>query len=207
LKRRTFLKGIAAVVPVAAALPVAPAFAQEELTTPVDILDYTLNLKYVQAEFYRQGNGRGLLTGREADFLAQIGGHKQAHVSALTQALSSVSAPVPAAPGLEFESALGTRESYLETAYTIEDTIVRAFLGMPAAAIEAESNVQFDTTGMFMVDARAAAVLGSVTGKPVLGGILHAETTTPMAPADVLGVLKPYVTGPWAVAGTAAVTE
>ncbi len=206
MRRRVLLKGVAAAVPLAV-LPAAPAFAQAELSAPTDILAYALNLKYVQAEYYRQGNGRGLLSGREADFLSQIGGHKQSHVSALTQALSSVGAPVPAAPGVDFESAFGSRESYLETAYRIEDTVVRAYLGMPAAAIEAESDVQFDTSGMFMVDARAAAVLGAVTGKPVVGGILSGQTPASLAPADVLAVLRPYVTGPWAVAGTAAVTQ
>lgn len=207
MRRRDLLKAGAIALPMAA-LPAVPALAQATIATPTDVLAYVLNLKYVQAELYRLGNAQGLLSGREADLLAQMAGHKQAHVAALTHALSTAGAPVPPSPALDFASVFGSRDSYLETAHMVEDAVVRGSLGIPAAPVQAGAEAaQFDVSGVFMLDARAAAVLGSILGKPVVGGILQAEPVTPLAPEEVLAVLRPYVAGPWAVAGTAAVTQ
>lgn len=207
MRRRDLLKAGVAALPMAAALPVVPAAAQPTISTPADVLAYVLNLKYVQAELYRLGNGEGLLSGREADLLAQIAGHKQAHVSALTQALTTAGAAVPPAPAVDFSSVFGSRDSYLEVAHTIEDTVVRGSLGIPAGPVAEGGETQFDISGLFMLDARAAAVIGSVLNKPVWGGILQAEAVAAMTPPEVLAVFRPYVSGPWAVAGTAAVTN
>jgi hypothetical protein len=202
MRRRDLLKSAVAAVPLAAALPAA-ASAQTPGRSPQDLLTYALNLKYLQAEFYRQGNGRALVNGREGDYLAQIGGHKQAHVAALTQAITAAGFPIAAAPAVDFAAAQGNREDYLETAYTVEDTVVRAYLGMPVGL----SQVRVDLSGMFSTDARAVAVLGSVTGKPVVGGILFGETPQPLGPDGVMQVFQPYLTNPWSIAGSAAVTE
>lgn len=210
MKRRTFLKGAAVGVPAVAApaLVTASAAAQTgEFRSPVDLLAYALNLKYVQAEFYRQGNAKDLLSGLEADWLSQIGYMAQQHVSALTQAIADADGTPPTAPATAFGESFATAASYLETAATIQETVVRAYVAMPAAPTFGEDEVFRDMSGIFSVDARAAAVLAALAGAPVNEGVYDGGATQPLAPADVLEVFRPYIAGPWAMAAGAAITQ
>jgi ferritin-like protein len=210
MHRRALLRG-AVSAPIAAALPVlaaAPAAAQSgEFRSTVDVLAYALNLKYVQAEFYRQGNAAGLLSGLEADYLSQIGYHKQQHVAALTNAINEEGGMPPAAPSLDFGDSFADRQTYLDAAWNMERTVVRAYVGMPAAPTFG-GEVFRDMSGISSVDARAAAVLGTIAGKPVGDGIYFENgLVPPMAATEVLETLRPFVTGPWAMAAGAAITD
>jgi ferritin-like protein len=206
MRRRDLLKGVALVVPVAVGLPAAPAFAQSAVQS-TDRLTTLLNWKYAQAELYRQGNAAELLSGIERDYFNQIAQLKQGHVAALTQALTAAGAPVPAAPALDFAAGYTTRDAYLDTAYQVEDVIMRSYLGTPPTPTEATEQVFWNVAGMGMTDARTVAMVGAVANKPVVGGILFSGDMTPTTLEQVLAVLRPYVTSPWAVAGSAAITE
>jgi hypothetical protein len=210
MKRRTLLRwaGVGLPVAVAPALSTAAATAQSgEFASPDDLLAYGLNLKYVQAEFYRQGNGADLLSGVEADWLNQVGYLTQQHVGALTQALADAGATPPTAPATSFGDSFASRDAYLGTAAKIQDTVVRAYVAMPAAATFGETDVFRDMSGIFSVDARAAAVLLALTGAPVDEGVYDGGATQPLEPAAVLEALKPYIAGPWAMAAGAAITS
>jgi hypothetical protein len=211
MDRRTLLRRTAVGLPIAAGLPVltaVPAAGQAtELETALDLLVYGLNLKYVQAEFYRQGNPKGLLSGLEADYLSQIGYHKQQHVAALTNAINQEGGTPPAAPAMDFGDAFADRQRYLDTAFDIERAVVSAYVAMPPEPTLG-SQVFRDMSGIFFVDSRAAAVVASIAGKPVQSGILFENgVVPPMPPAAVLEVLRPFISGPWAMAAGAAITE
>ncbi len=210
ISRRTLLRG-AVSLPVAVGLPVvaaAPAAGQSgQFEGPVDVLAYALNLKYVQAEFYRQGNAAGLLSGREADNLSQIGYHKQQHVAALTNAINEEGGMPPVAPAMDFGSSFAERQAYLDAAFNLERTVLRAYIAMPAAPTFGDE-VFRDMSGIFSVDGRAAAVLAVLAGKPVSDGVYFPNgLVPPLTPAEVLESLRPFITGPWAMAGGAAITE
>lgn len=182
------------------------AFAQPSAS---GMLTELLRAKYVQAQLYRAGNGAGLLSGAEAGYLAQIGEHKQAHVAALAQALAAppLNATPPAPVALRFDAALASRQTYLDTAYAIEDVLVRLYIGMPPTAIAETIAVRFQLPGLVSADARALAVLGTLTGRPVVGGVLAAADVRPATAAEVTAVLLPFLADPASAAGTAGVTE
>ncbi len=211
MNRRDLLRGLTVAAPLAAfhGSSAAPALAQAPaLTGPADLLGYALNLKYVQAEFYRQGNAAGLLSGREADYLAQIGYHKQQHVAALTAAINASGASPPPAPGMDFGQAFASRQSYLETGASIDDTVLGAYVGMPVAPLWDQGEALQDVSGIFSVDARSAAVLNALAGRPIEGGVYSAGGLVPALSYDqVVQRLAPYLTTPWSMAGTAGITS
>lgn len=174
-----------------------------------DMLTELLSVKFFQAELYRQGNGANLLSGPEAGYLAEIGQQKQAQVAGLAQALAAppLNAAPPAPPALRFDAALANRDSYLETAYTVEDALVRMYIGMPPAAATEVIAVQFQMFGLMSADARALAVLGCITGRPAVGGLLSDPAARPASAQEVAALLRPFLADPASAAGAAGVTE
>lgn len=212
LDRRTFLRGamvaaLAAVVPVS--LSRTGAVAQlEDFRSPNELLVFALQLKYFQAEFYRKGNVQELLDGQEADWVAQIGRHKQAQVAALTESLNQAGERPPVAPALDFgDDAYTDRQRFLERAATVEETVVQAYVSLPPPTKFPDAEVYTELSGMFSVDARAAAVLASLAGWPVDDGVYRAGGwEVGLGASETLEVLRPYVTGPWEIADEAGIT-
>jgi len=207
MKRRDMLRGAVLSAPLAAGvLSAGPAVAQApELRSAGDLLGFALGLKYIQAEFYRQGNAKALLSGREADYLNQIGYQKQQHVAALTTAITASGGSPPVAPALDFKEAFASRESYLGTGITIEDCVLSAYVGMPVEPTW-NSGSASEMSAIFSVDSRAAAVLNVLAARPIEGGVYYGGSVAALDHGEVVAALQPYVTGPWSMAGTAGVT-
>jgi hypothetical protein len=209
LSRRDIVKGAAATVPASVALQMLGtrfAFAQSgDFENDVDVLNYALTLEYLESEFYRQGNGAGLLSGKEATYLQQVGADEDAHVAAIMQTIMQLGGMPVEAPGVDFGQAFASRESFLETAFTFENLGVSAYLG--AAGFIQDPTILQAAAGIFGVEARHAAIIGNLAGKPAEGGVYMGATETPLPPSEVLAAAQPFLTGAAAMAGGAAVTR
>ncbi len=208
-KRRDLVRGAATVIPGALALQMLGqkwAFAQSaDFDGPIDVLNYALTLEYLEAEFYRQGNGAGLLEGKEAQYLQTIGEDEAAHVAALTDTIMQLGGePVPA-PGVDFGEAFQSRDSYLETAFTFENLGVQAYLGAAPALFE-EKELLTAAAGIFGVEARHAAIIGQLQGKSAEDGVYMGAFETPLPRSEVLAAAQPFLTGAGGAAGGAAAT-
>lgn len=208
MKRRDLLRSAVFGAPLAAGiLTAAPAAAQvPALASAGDLLKFALGLKYIQAEFYRQGNSKGLLSGREADYLNQIGYQKQQHVAALTSAITTAGGSPPLAPSLDFKESFASRESYLVTGATIEDCVLSAYVGFPVEPTW-NTGAASEMSGIFSVDSRSAAVLNVLAARPIEGGVYYGGSVTAVDHGEVVAALQPFVTGPWSMAGSAGVTS
>jgi len=208
LTRRDIVKGFASSVPATVALNMLGtrfAFAQSaDFASDVEVLNYALTLEYLEAEFYRQGNGAGLLEGKEATYLQQIGADENAHVAALRQTITELGAMPVEAPSVDFGQAFASRESFLETAFTFENLGVSAYLG--AAPSIQDDAILRAAAGIFGVEARHAAILGLLAGKPPEGGVYMGPKEKPLPKAEVLSAAAPFLTGASGAAGGAATT-
>lgn len=208
--RRDIVKGAATTIPGAVALSMLGtkwAFAQSgDFANPIEVLNYALTLEYLEAEFYRQGNGAGLLEGKEATYLEQIGADEAAHVTALRDTITSLGGEPVAQPGVDFGDAFASRDAYLELAFTFENTGVQAYLGA-APSLVSEPMLLQAAAGIFGVECRHAAIIGQLQGKPAEGGVYMSATETPLPKAEVLSAVMPFLTGGApSSAGQAAVT-
>jgi hypothetical protein len=196
MKRRDLIKGAATVIPGALALQMLGAkwaFAADgDFSGPVDVLNYALTLEYLEAEFYRQGNHANLLSGKADRYLHAIQKDEEAHVVALTQTIKSLGATPVAAPEVDFGGAFKNSTTYLETAYTFENLGVSAYLGA-APSLFKEKALLTAAASIFGVEARHAAILGSLAKKKAEGGVYKGPFEKPASRATVLKAASPYI--------------
>jgi len=208
MRRRDFVKGAATVIPGSVALQMLGtkwAFAQSaDFGNDIDVLNYALTLEYLEAEFYRQGNESGLLDGQEAQYLQQVGADEAAHVDGITQTINQLGGMPVEAPGVDFGGAFDSRDTYLETAFTFENLGVSAYLG--AAGFIKEKAILQAAAGIFGVEARHAAVIGNLLGKPAENGVYMGATETPLSKDEVLAAAQPFLTGAAGMGDGAAAT-
>ena len=198
MERRNFLKGTAAVIPATVGLQMllsrSTVFAQSaDFKDDVEVLNYALTLEFLESEFYRQGNGAGLLSGEEAGFVEQIGADEDAHVAAISDTIKKIGGKPVAAPKVDFGKAFASRESFLETAHVFENLGVGAYLG--AAGFIKEPAILQAAAGIFGVEARHAAVIGDLLGLDAEGGVYMGATETPKAKDEVLKAAGPFIKG------------
>lgn len=160
------------------------------------VLNYALTLEHLENAFYKQVNGSGKLQGNAAKYLAIIGAHEQAHVDALTKAISGAGGtPVKARKSYAFGKLgdLTTQAGILAIANILEPTGVAAYDG---AAREIANKAILGVAGQIVqVEARHAAIIRTLldpTSNPVP---IAFENKLP--PAKVLGAIGP-VLGPGA---------
>ncbi|CAN5739918.1 ferritin-like domain-containing protein [soil metagenome] len=208
MRRRDFVKGAATVIPGSVALQMLGtkwAFAQSaDFGNDIDVLNYALTLEYLEAEFYRQGNEAGLLDGQEAEYLQQVGADESAHVDGITQTINQLGGMPVEAPGVDFGGAFDSRATYLETAFTFENLGVSAYLG--AAGFIKQPAILQAAAGIFGVEARHAAVIGNLLGKPAENGVYMGATETPLSKDEVLAAAQPFLTGAAGMGDGAAAT-
>lgn len=209
MDRRDFIKGTAVTVPGAVALQMLGtrfAFAQSsDFGSDEDVLNYALTLEYLESEFYRQGNGAGLLSGKEAEYLNTVGADEDAHVAAITDTINQIGGTPVEAPGVDFGDAFSSREKFLTTSHTFENLGVQAYLG--AAGFIKNPDILQAAAGIFGVEARHAAVVGSLLGLEAEDGVYMGSTETPLSKDEVLKAAAPFIASAGSMAGNAAVTK
>ena len=208
IKRKNFVRGDAATVPSGVAIGALNnrfAWAQAaDFDNDVDVLNYALTLEYLEAEFYRQGNGAGLLSGKEAEYLAAVQRDEESHVSTLMQTVQQIGGQPVEAPAVDFGDAFSSRDKYLTLSHTFENVGVQAYLG--AAGFISDKAILQAAAGIFGVEARHAAIVGNLLGLKAEGGVYMGATETPLSTDEVLAAVQPFLAGPAAAGGDAAVT-
>ena len=207
-RRRDLIRGQAAVVPgpvAVSALTNKFAWTQAaDFNNDVEVLNYALTLEYLEAEFYRQGNSAGLVSGKEKTYLDQVQVDEESHVATIRSTITKIGGSPVAAPGVDFGDSFANRESFLTTAHIFENTGVSAYLG--AAGYIKDKAILQAAAGIFGVEARHAAIIGSLLGLKAEGGVYMGAVETPKTSAEVIEAVTPFLTGPGAMKDDAAVT-
>ncbi len=208
IKRKNFIRGDVAAVPPGVALGALNnrfRWAQaQDFDSDIDVLNYALTLEYLEAEFYRQGNGAGLLSGKEMEYLDAVQADEESHVSTIMQTVQKLGGEPVAAPAVDFGDSFASRENFLTTGHVFENTGVQAYLG--AAGFIQDKAILQAAAGIFGVEARHAAVLGNLLGLEAEGGVYMGATETPLTMDEVLAAVAPFLADADAMGDDAAVT-
>jgi hypothetical protein len=197
MSRRSLLKiGAAGAITVglAGTIPATrlTAFAQDiALVTDLDVLNYALTLEHLEYAFYRDGIGNFTFGndpfGQSIDTnLAAIRDHEGAHVTALTDAITSMGGtPVTEAT---YDFGYGTDPvAFLATAAAMENTGVSAYDG--AGQYIQTPDLLPVAGGIVAVEARHASYLNLITGADPFPNAFEVALT----PAEVLEIATPFI--------------
>ena len=196
MNRRDLIKGAATAIPAAVALEMLGskwAFAEgSDFSGPLDVLNYALTLEYLEAEFYRQGNGHQLLSGKKATYLKAVQRDEEAHVMAIQSTIKQLGGTAVPAPKVDFGQSFKSGDSFLETAYTFENLGVQAYLGA-APSLFKEKALLTAAASIFGVEARHAAVIANLLNKKAEGGVYKGAFETPASKSTVLKAASPFI--------------
>jgi rubrerythrin len=140
----------------------ASAATKPSAKNDIAILNYALTLEYLEAAFYKAALAKARLRGSAASFARQIAPVEAAHVAALRKALGKHAVK---SPKFNFGSAVTNQANFLNTAHTLENAGVQAYLGQagnfknPAYLGVAAS--------ILAVEARHAGAVGIILNKPI----------------------------------------
>jgi hypothetical protein len=137
----------------------------------VKILNYALTLEYLEAAFYAEAVSGGALSGRTLDFARLVASDEATHVKTLKKALGSAAV---ASPKFDFQGTTADQGKFQQTALTLENTGVAAYLGQAGKVTPAVLKV---AGSIVTVEARHAALIADIIGGDV-------ATATPNGPFD-----------------------
>jgi Ferritin-like domain len=126
----------------------------------LEILDFALQLEYLQKAFYDGAVASPAITGALKDFATVVAGHEGEHVQYLQAALGTNASPAPA---FTFGDTFASNDAFAAAAATLEDLGVAAYNGQ-AANLTPKSLAA--AAEVVSVDARHAAWIRSIVGKP-----------------------------------------
>jgi len=128
----------------------------------VAILKYALTLEYLEAAFYKEAVEGGALSGDALAFARTVARDEGSHVTALKRALGSAA---PKSPKFDFQGTTRDQAKFLQTAFTLENTGVKAYLGQ-AGRIKTPA-ILLTAASIVTVEARHAGAVGQLLGKSI----------------------------------------
>jgi hypothetical protein len=140
-----------------------PALAAAKVPrSDIAILKYALTLEYLEAAFYKEAVAGGKLSGKALAFARVVAQNEAAHVTGLKRALGS---SAQKSPKFNFRGTTKNQAKFLQTAYTLENLGVRAYLGQ-AGRIKTPA-ILGTAASILTVEARHAGAVGELLGKSI----------------------------------------
>ena len=167
-------------------------------TTDADVLNYALTLEHLETVLYRDALTTYTaedMGGQDVyDRVTEIGSHEAAHVTALTDAITSLGG-TPVEEGT-YDFGYTDVATFLATAAAIENVGVSAYAGAAPSLVALTSTPALVTAalGIHSVEARHAAYVTELVGDPTMSPFPNA-VDSPRTPAEVLEIATPFITG------------
>jgi rubrerythrin len=166
----------------------------------IEIVNYALTLEYLEAQFYADVLKSGVIKDPAVGKLAtKFGETEQQHVDALLATVKQLGGTPADKPQASFQAVIdGGPKKILETAATVENLGAAAYLG-EAGNIK-NKDILAAALAIHSVEARHAAALNTLVGRgftganDLSGSIPNGAFAKPMARADVLKAVQPFLT-------------
>jgi hypothetical protein len=152
----------------------------------IDILNFALTLEYLETDFYKVKAKSVGLSGPAKKYAALFAEEENAHVQALTKAISAGGGTPAKKPTFVFP--VTDQKSFLKLAYLLENTGVSAYNGAgPALANKAYLAA---AGSIVQIEARHAATIALITGQKITP---DGAFDKPLSKAQVLKKAGPLI--------------
>jgi rubrerythrin len=151
------------------------------------IVNYALQLEYIEVDFYDQVVDGGVFSGAEGDLFKEIQQHEHEHVDALIALSKKLDGKLDERPQTQFPIGSG-RTTLLDLAATLENTGAAAYLGQ-ADLIE-NREVLAAALSIHSIEARHAAKLNRLVGADFCP---DGSFASPLSMDEVNSAIQPYV--------------
>jgi rubrerythrin len=161
----------------------------------IAILNFALTLEYLEAAFYKEAASSGALSGPTQSFAELVARHEATHVTTLKKVLGSKAVKKPT---FDFKGTTMDQGKFQQTAFTLENTGVHAYLGQ-AGKIKTPAILGAAAT-IVTVEARHAAAIAEIIKSDPKGrnGITpDGAFDVPFSKAKILKAVKAtgFITG------------
>jgi rubrerythrin len=144
---------------------VRQAFGQApEVPTDVTLVDFALQLEYLEADFYATALEQDAVKGEAKTLAEKFALNEQAHVKALTAILEKLGAEQTQTPGFDWGDVFRSQASFLKHAVQFEDIGVSAYNG--AAPMIQDKKILAAAGSIVQVEGRHAALVRELHGQP-----------------------------------------
>jgi len=159
------------------------------LNSDLDILNFTLQLQYVETAFYKAVLASNLLTGVELDYAQTFSRHQEEHEAGLKQLIARLGgAPGPALPAYNLPP-FKTREDAIRLLVSSEDAGVAAALGL--VPLYQSKDLMETAINAHNVEAEHAAVWRDIAGLPAAPDTVAKGLTVDEIAATAAQFLQP----------------
>jgi hypothetical protein len=145
-------------------LPSLASAAKPSAKQDIAILNYALTLEFLEAAFYKQGVKNAGLSGEGLAFAKLVAGHEATHVTTLKSVLKGAAVKEPK---FDFGKAVTDADTFLATAFVLENTGVHAYLGQAANLLNPALLTAAAT--IVTIEARHAAGIATILGDGPFG--------------------------------------
>jgi rubrerythrin len=136
------------------------AAARPSKKQDLKILNYALTLEYLEAAFYNEAVSSNAISGAALDFAKLVAKHEDQHVVALRKTIKSLGGTPVKKPKFDFKGTNREQGKFLSTAFVLENTGVRAYLGQ---APRLKSRALVAAAGSIVtIEARHAAAVAAL---------------------------------------------
>ena len=127
------------------------------------ILNFALTLEYLEAAFYKEAvdNGKGFRKDVR-DIAALISTHEATHVTALKSTIKAFGGTPVASPKFDFKGTPEKEDTFLSTAFVLENTGVHAYLGQAGRLYS--KKLLGAAASIVTIEARHAAAIAVLNG-------------------------------------------
>lgn len=164
------------------------------LNSDLDILNFTLQLQYVESAFYRAVLASGILNGTELEYAQTFGRHQDEHEAALKQAITKQGGtPAPALPAYNLPP-FKTRDDVIRLLISSEEAGVAAALGL--VPLYRDKDLMETAISVHCVEAEHAAVWRDIAGLPAAPDTVAKGLTPDETAATAARFLMPPAAAP-----------
>jgi len=153
----------------------------------LQILNFALTLEFLEAAFYKEAVEGGAISGQVLELARVLNRDEQSHVSALRRTIRQLGGRPVSEPDFDFQGTTRDQARFIETAFVLENTGVRAYLGQ-AGRLRSKALLAA-AASIVTIEARHSAAVAVVLNRSPFAGKFSIAPSGAFDRASTMGTI------------------